>query len=206
MQENDVKKIIKIFIILGIIFCAISIVLPWRGMYMSFFGVSMGGDFYPWGGHSYINLPSSFISFTGAPESIDIWSIFYTTDLTTQDLGYSSIDSGNFSFISSYITDNTIIALAILTLVFLIITLALGIMALKKIKTCLSAGFTAIISIIFFVIIMTIFFSMDPTGIASNFVTYTIGFYFIIISVIIFFIAYGLNRILPSLINKTVDT
>jgi len=65
MQNWDVGKAIKLVIILGIIFCAISFLLPWRGMSMGYMGISIGADFYTWGSHSYMSSSNPYMPANG---------------------------------------------------------------------------------------------------------------------------------------------
>lgn len=202
MQNKDTKKVIKIVVLLGIIFCAISFLLPWRGMSIGYMGMSMGADFYTWGSHSYVSLPSSYIPTNGGSTSVNMWSIFYAFNLGTPETSNTISGSGSFSYTSLEIS-NVAISLFILTFIFCILTLVAGIFALKKKKACLIAGITGIISIILFIVAFTVLLSIDPTGTVGNMIPYTFGFFMMIISMIMFFIAFSFYYILASTIKDS---
>ncbi len=202
MDEKNIGNITKIIIIIGIIFCVVSIVFPWRGYSINFMGANMGVDFYTWAGHFYMNTPEGYGISGGM--NVDYWSILYIigNDIFTSD--YENSGYPGFTNISP--AQNTIAtALLILTFMFSIITLFMGILALKKKNASLIAGVTSIFSIIFFVAGMSIALSSDSSGMANNMIVYTIGFFMMIFTMIIFFISYALNYFLKAVPTQTMQ-
>jgi len=195
MDEKNIGNITKIIVIIGIIFCVISIVFPWRGFSMNFMRANMGVDFYTWAGHFYINTPEGY-GISGAM-NVDYWSILY---MIGNDIFTSNYDNSGYpSFINISPDQKTAaVALMIITFILSMITLFMGILALKKKYASLIAGITSMFSIIFFVVGMSIALSTDSTGMASNVIVYTIGFFMMILTMIIFFISYVLNYFLKA--------
>lgn len=190
MANKSIIKAIKVVVILGIIFCAISLLLPWRGFSMNTMSIEYGGNYYSWGSHSYMNIPSGI----GTTEAvnIDIWSFFYVFNTEKPDISsLDSSDSFSFTFAES---DTNMVAsvLLIIAFVFVIIALVMGVFALKKKLACLFAGVSSVLSIVFFIVGTLVYFSMDPTGMANSLFSYTYGFFMIVIGMIMFFVAFGL--------------
>ena len=196
MEEKDMKNIAKILIIIAVVLCVISAFLPWNGFSMSMMGASVGADFYPWGGHAYMNL-GSLSGFTGGttPSSMDIWSILYLFNVGAPETGVpgsttTDITSGN----------NGAIASLILSFIFVILTIIFGlisILSLKKNKKNLMplfAAITSLLAIIFFFAGINMALSSDTTGTAASMLKWTYGFFIIIISMILFFVSFGVLK------------
>ena len=195
MKNKDAIYVIKIVVILALVFCAVAQILPWRGFSIDSSYGSAGVDFYTWGGHVYTSIYNPIY---GSSQSFDIWSIFYLINIGLPDT-ISGVDIS--SMIASSFTAENLAAttLFVLTFIFCIITIIAGILTLRKQNASLIAGITALISIIIFVVGISIAFAQDPTGILSDMAPYTIGFILMIISMILFFVAFIMHYILlPS--------
>jgi len=180
MQNADIKSImvnvLKIFGIIGIIFCGIALAVPWAGFGYGGVGIS----FNAWGISS--NIPTSS-----------------TYTVTTGDAFY-------ISTITSGVTEGVVAGICmILVFVFTLITLFIGIMGLKRIqlkgnKTFLIAGIFAIITIILSVIAVSQINGYISKSIPSSstisismLIGYSYGFILMIIAMIFFFIVFGIQ-------------
>lgn len=193
MNEKDVKNIAKVIVIIAIIFCLLSFVFPWRGFSMNMMGVDVGTDFYPWGGHAYADFGAwaSMFNETGGSTTVDGWAIFYTFAIG-DDLSESSADT------SSSLADTNLAAtiLMLLSFIFCILTLIFGIITLTYLRKKnslmpLIAGIMSLLAIILFVIGIEIGLSTDTTGMASQILDWSSGFYLIIVSMILFFVTFA---------------
>ncbi len=204
MDEKDIKKIGKILVILAIILCLVSLVLPWYTFSMGEFGEAigydMGMDFYTWGGHVYMDLGAIGGMFGTGSTSFDIWSILYTITVGAPE-GMSS----GMSTASTTIENAAATALLILSFIFCIIALIFGIIAFMKLKskktnTPLLAGIAALLAIIFFTVGITtgLDTSTDPTGMVGDMFEWSTGFFVMIVSMILFFISFALIKFVKA--------
>jgi len=155
-----------------------------------------GYEFYTWGGHVYYSSDLQTLSIP----TFDIWSFFYI--INTGDT--SEITTGATTT-NTDIFQNSIIATVIILISFIcvIISLILGIKGLKSKKSCLLAAISSIIAIIMFMIGMNIAFTIDTGATTVNLlelmnITFTFGFYFIVLSMILFFAAFALYIVFPE--------
>lgn len=202
MEEKDTKNIAKILMIVAVVLCIISLVLPWNGFFMSMetgvegVEVSAGSDFYPWGGHIYMDLGGALSGYPGVPSSMDMWSILYLFNIGAPETGETS------GLPTTDVTSGNMAATAALILSFIFVILALifgliSILSLKKNKKNLMPLFAAIASllaIIFFFAGINIALSSDTTGTAASMFKWTYGFFIIIISMILFFVSFGVLK------------
>ena len=210
MEGNDTKKMVKIILIGAVVLCGVGMILPWSGFSMNMMGVNMGIEFYPWGSHIYADYGAmgSMFEGTGMPTSMNMWSILYVVTTGVPETGTSGlstttdITSGNVA----------VIGLMILSFIFCIVALIGGILAFIKMKhnknkMSLFAGIASLVAIIFFAIAVNILLSSDPTGTTSMMLNWSSGFYVMIISMILFFISFGLLKTAkgtPAPVEKTV--
>ena len=203
MRKNDAMIIVKIIVIIAIIFGAISFLLPWRGYSYSYtysgMSMSAGVDYYNWGGHFYMDFPSSIYSPYGS--SFDIWSFFYIFEVGAPE-GFTESTSS-----STIIYQEAILATAvIISFAFGIITIISGIAGIKIKNACLFAGISSLISIIALVVGFEATFASTPQGsTASGMIPYTFGFYLMIIAMIFLFLGYVLHHYLPIIIMATTQ-
>ena len=182
-MEVYVKKIVKILLIIAIVLCLLSILLPWGEM--SVIGIS-GGTFYSWG----MNVQTS--PFQGN---------------TLQWLPYISILDSN-SVLAEQDSLLLPVIFAIILIIFIIGAILFGISSFFKVdknmkSNSIEAGIFAIASVISFYIFIQFGISSLCGGI-SPMVLYSVGFYFMIISGILFFIAYGLiSEFIPTKSKKS---
>jgi hypothetical protein len=179
MQDPNIKNfiinVLRIFGVIGIIFCGIALTVPWVGF--GYLGYVF--SFNAWGISS--NIPTTTIT-------VSTSDAFYINTMSTG--GTEGIFTG---------------ICMILVFIFTLITLFIGIIGLKKIqfqgsKTFLIAGIFAIITIILCVIavsqiksaIQTTMTITTPINIGSL-IGYSYGFILMIIALIFFFIIFGLQ-------------
>ena len=200
MQNVATMRIIKIIVIVAIVLTVIAQILPWRGMHMSYDAgallgtsgtFSIGYDFYTWGGHFNLNIPSSIPTTIG---SFDVWSLFYVINIGLPETLTSSL-STPLEYSAAAGIGAT--AAFFVCFAFSIITIIAGLVALSRKRACLIAGITSLISIIAFIAGFTITFSIDPTGTAAQMIGYSAGFFIIIVAMIMFFVAFGFHVLLP---------
>jgi hypothetical protein len=179
MENKQTSMIIKIILLVGVILCGLSQILPWMGYSITFMGQTAGTEFYPWGFHSY--MPGS-----------DQWVFFY-------------LDSGSMSNIGNLESIQIqIIIFMLITFILSIIALIAGIIGIKnagvkKSKASLAAGIIAIIAAVLFLIgINYVFSQLDPTGTWAQFYTYSFGFYLMIIAGIIFIVGFGIQMTIKA--------
>jgi len=137
---------------------------------------------------------------TTSSTSFDAWSVFYTINTGTNIEALSNSSTTGPSY-KDMMNDPGATASMSISFVFCIITIILGILilAIKRFKTCLMVGISAIISIIAFIVGITIIFSKDPTGALSSAIPYTFGFYIMIISAVLFFVAFALQYAITAM-------
>jgi len=175
-MEVYVKKIVKILLIIAIVLCLISILLPWGEISSSNETVGSALTFYCWGMNNQAPL---------------------NQDNPLQWLPYISIlDSNSKAYFGE--TDSLLLPVifACIIIIFLIGAILLGIASFFKVNkneksSSIEAGILAIISVISFYIFIQFGF-LSLSGLLSPLYSYSAGFYFMIISGILFFIAYGL--------------
>lgn len=196
MNEKDMKNIAKILVIIAVALCGVSLILPWNGFSMNIMGASMGVEFYPWGGHAYMNLGALSGYYTGGttPSSMDMWSILYILNAGAPASGTSGTTTAN-------VTSGDIASTAalIFSFIFAILTLVFGLISLKSIKQKKSimplfAAIASLITIILFFAGISMALSSDTTGVASSMFKWTYGFFIMIISMILFFISFGVIK------------
>lgn len=153
MVNNNMNIISKIFLIVAVVFCGISLIIPWA----SWAGVGNIG-YYTWGA----NIANE-------------WDFFYTDALTS-------------GVTESIVFGVSMIIAFIITIIALIVG-AIGIknIGIKKSKSPLIGGILSIVAIIFCIIAVSQF-SSNIIGFSMG---YGIGFFLMIISCIMFFVAYG---------------
>ena len=150
MENNNMNLIVKIILIVGVIFCGLSLIVPWIG----------AG---PWG--------------------------YYTW-------GFNVLDEWNFFYIDSFtsgITEAIIFGISMIIAFFItIIALVTGIISIKNIgikksNSPLTAGILSIVAIILCIVAMSQFGN-------NNFglIGYSYGFFMMIFSAVMFFIAFGI--------------
>jgi len=191
MEEKDTKNIAKILIIIAVVLCIISMFLPWNGFSIISGSASAGSDFYPWGLHVYMNLGA--MSGTTL-SSMDMWSILYIFNVGPET-GASGTSTADFASGNTAAT-----ASLILSLVFVILTLIFGLISLislkknKKNLMPLFAAISSLLAIIFFFAGINMALSADTTGTAASMLKWTYGFFMIIISMILFFVSFGVLK------------
>ena len=172
-MEVYVKKIVKILLIIAVVLCLLSILLPWGEISYSGFG---GNTYYCWGmnaqASSVQDNPSQWLLYISILDDSNIYNIAETNSLLLP------------------------VIFATILIIFVIGAILLGISSLFKIdknrKTnSIEAGIFAIVSVISFYIFIQ-FGILSISGILSPLFSYSVGFYFMIISGILFFIAFGL--------------
>jgi hypothetical protein len=164
----------KILFVFATIACGLSIFLPLSGVSLNFMNQDLGVDIYSWGAHSTL---------TGE------WDLIYF--IQTQDIAI-----------------NIVSFLAFILFPITLICVSLGILAIwsmykdKKSSVSLGAGSLLIVGLFFNIIyqlkIIDIinsqydytFFGVDIGGLKIN---WDIGFYLLIISIVLFFIGYCLQ-------------
>jgi len=168
--------------------------LPWYGVSDEQMGIKYGYEFYTWGGHVYFSSSALMMG----TQSLDVWSLFYVINMGDT----SGLTSGTAS--TDMFQDSILATVLILvSFIFVIITLVMGIKSLKGKNSCLIAGICAIVSIILFIISMNIAFTVDTgTGTVNLLdqlnITFSFGFYMILISLILFHVAFGMNLAFPQ--------
>lgn len=186
MKNKELKKIVKIFLIGGIILCGIAQILPWSRLELNILEISenipsffsgLNINFYHWGGWQ-IN-----------PKLPGIQEWFLTpTDFSGM---FASPEIYGFAFGTLFLY--FIIPLALISLI-------MGIIAYRKIdrkfsKNSFYAAISSLTSIIFFFIYMQLtiinnLLNIEETeGLSSNY-NWLPGFNLMIISVIFYFISY----------------
>ena len=174
-MEIDFEKIVKIIVIVAVVFSALSLIMPWGEITISGVG---GGFFYSYG----MNLPPSI--FQNDPNQ---WQ-FYISALANDSI--FKVQEAN-QFIIPFLS-------ASLVVFFTLFAFFIGLGELYTISKNQSsvssyAGLIAIISAIAFFIFIQ-YGLMSVIGLFSQYFEYSIGFYFIIISGILFFSAYIIRR------------
>ena len=174
-MELYVKKIVKILVIIATVLCLLSILLPW-GEISNSESVGNIATFYCWG----MNAQAS--SFQDSPSQ---W-VFY----------FSILDDSNIINIAESNSLLLPVIFASILIVFVIGAILLGISSFFKVdknkKTdSIEAGIFAIASVISFYIFIQ-FGILSLSGMLSPLFSYSVGFYFMIISAILFFIVFGL--------------
>ena len=124
MDEKDVKNISKFILIGAVILCIVSLLLPWNGFSMNIMGMNTGADFYPWGGHAYVDY-GALSGFTEGQTSFDVWSLFYQINIGAPSTGTEEVTTTQEAGAT---------ALFALSFIFVIITLIFGLIAFKSIK------------------------------------------------------------------------
>ena len=170
MNDKDVQTITRVILTIGIVLCGLSLILPWGELTVGMFGI---GDFYTWG--VQISLPSN-------------------SELTL----YFSILSESSPFsqqLSSYLIE---VFFSILVLPLGLLSLALGIIAeirLAKYGKDLSlrAGVFSIVAVVFFYIFIQ-FGMLRAYEPLTAFFDWSMGFYMMIISAMLFFGSYVILR------------
>ena len=182
-NTTDLMRLfIKIFGIMGMIFIAISLLVPWASY--TIFGTNWGLNMNTWGVST--NIPQTIVGEAGYKYLSDPFYI-------------NAMQSG--------ITEGIVTAICmILVFIFAIITLLLGLKAFKSIgsegfsKNYLNAGIIAIIPIALCVVGViqgssygsTIYFQITGTPFSGGF-GYTWGFILTIIAMIFFFTNYAID-------------
>jgi len=200
MKDKDLKKIVKIILIAGIILCGIAQIFPWGRLELDisedvlpiFSGLNI--NYYHWGGMQIDpKLP-------GVPE----W--FLTPTNFSGISGSPEIYGFAFGTLFLYF----IIPLALISLIT-------GVVAYRKIerkfsKNSLHAAFSSVLAVIFFIIFMQLTLinnlsNIEETeGLTANY-NWLSGFYLMIISAILCFISYCLiQRIYKSEKVKKTET
>ncbi|MCX6665476.1 MAG: hypothetical protein NT038_05380 [Euryarchaeota archaeon] len=188
MDEKDMKNIAKIVTIIAIVLCIVSLILPWNSFSVNLMGINMGADFYPWSGHVFVS--GSFLGQSST--SADIWMILYTYTVGTAPTGSSTTTNPTAG-------NNTAIALFILSFIFVIIALIFGLLSIRSIKQNKSmmpliAAIVSLLAIILFFAGISTVLSSDTTGTAGNMFKWTYGFFTMIITMILFFVSFGLLK------------
>ena len=187
-MEVYVKKIVKILLIIAIVLCLISILLPWGEISSSNEVVGSAMTFYCWG----MNVQAPVL-----PDSPSTWFLYI-----------SILDSNSIYYLEE--TDSLLLPVifATILIMFLIGAILLGISSFFKIdknkKTdSIEAGILAIASVISFYIFIQ-FGILSLSGMLSPLFSYSVGFHLMIISGILFFIAYGLiSEFIPTKSKKS---
>lgn len=202
MDEKDMKYIAKILVIIAVILCIISLILPWNSFSVNLMGISVGADFYPWGGHAFAS--GSFLGQSSS--SADIWIILYTYTIGTASTGVSTTTNPTAG-------NNAAIALFILSFIFVIIALIVGLLSIRSITQNKSimplvGAIASLLAIILFFAGITLVTSADKTGTVGNMLKWSYGFFTIIISMILFFVSFGVVKsIKPEVPNiQTMET
>lgn len=171
MENKQISMIIKIMGLVGAVFCGISLILPWSGLWIGGFGYSI----YPWGTSS--NVP-------GVAEG---WDFFFI----------NSIGTGATEAI---VLSIVMIVAFILTLVALIIgILGAKNIGIKVSNSLLIAGILSIVAIILCVVAVSQANSYyQSLGVAGFAFGYGAGFFLIIIGMILYFVTFGLQKFLLS--------
>jgi uncharacterized SAM-binding protein YcdF (DUF218 family) len=199
MKDKEGLFAIKIVLIIAIILAVVSFALPWRGFSMNFMSVNMGVDFYPWGGHIHMDVPSSLSQYNSSINSgsMNVWSIFYM--INTGEIEGLSSSQG----IGTLSNQNTAaIACFIISFILGLLAIIFGILSIKRNKLILVSGILSIISITAFIAGFSVGLSQDSNQAASNMIQYTIGFYLMIVSAILFFVSFGLNYAIKTIITQ----
>ncbi len=175
-MEVYVKKIVKILLIIATVLCLLSILLPWGEISSSSGFIGSPITFYGWG----MNVQVSPF-----PDNPNPWFLYI-----------SILDSNSIYYFAE--TDSLLLPVifASILIVFVIGAILLGISSFFKVdknkKTdSIGAGILAIASVISFYIFIQ-FGILSLSGILSPLFSYSVGFYFMIMSAILFFIAFGL--------------
>jgi len=188
MDTKQTSLIVKIFLIIGVIFCAISLILPWMGynQTVSSFGFSFstGIDLYPWGAHYY----STSSAASALTPNADEWMFFYMGDST-----FFSSAVQNFQTI--------ILIFAVITFVLAIVALLLGIKGIisigkKKCGAPIAGGIIAIIAPIIFVVGINFAFAQlgGQFGAIMDTIGYSWGFYLMILAGIMYIIGFVISK------------
>ena len=203
MDGKDSKNIARILIILAVVLCGICLILPWSGFSMNMMGFNVGADFYPWGSHTYADFGSMGSSLEGTSTftSTDIWSIFYSINVGATEAGSETLTISTVAFM-----------LFNLSFILCIITLIIGLISIKKIKTGnkilpLIAGLISLVTIISFVAAISVMIPEDPTGQMTGMLDYSFGFFMVITAMILFFVSFAiLKSIKETAVGQTFPT
>ena len=170
MQNKEMNMIFKIIGIVAVILCGVSLIVPWSSI--SFGGESAG--FYTWGGL--------------APDSSDVFYI----DM----IGTGEVEAIIFSICM-------IIAFIITIIILLIGLIGVKNIGVKKSHSFLTAGILSIVAMVLCIVAVSQINSVinqASYGLAGAFgieAGYSIGFFLILVSMIMFFVTY----ILPMAIG-----
>ena len=175
----------KVILIIAVVLCGIAILLPWNTFSYGLFG---NMEFYTWGIHTSSTLSTSSQG----------WHIYYS-DFSFFSTLFNSEESA---------TLGTTMALLYCVLIFNLLTLIAGTSAInilnrKKAAFSLEAGIFSIIALVFFIIFIQFgLFSIPTVNAVSSLFNWSLGFYLTIIAIILFFIAYGIQKSIDFSPNK----
>jgi len=156
MGNNDMNLVVKILLIVAVVFCGLSLIVPWIGVG-------------PWG------------YYTWGFNVLDEWNFFYIDSFT--------------SGVTEAITFGISMIIAFFITIAALIVGAVGIknVGIKKSNSLLTAGILSIVAIIFCVVAMSQF-GNNTFGIIG----YSYGFFMMIFSAVMFFVAYGIAAVSVS--------
>jgi len=173
MASKEIVWSVKILGIVGAILSGISLIIPWAGYDIDGSGLSI----YTWGTSTYTS-------------KLSLWDYFNIELFTASPITTEAILFGIFM---------------IITLVFTLIAFIIGLTGFRHIgvrssNSFLTAGIMGVIAMIMFVIGLSRLTSVSS---GTSPIGYGIGFILIIISFILYFIGYGIQKALIP-VPKTV--
>lgn len=170
MQETNIMKTIyKILGILAVIFCGIALVVPWAGLWYGQYGFNI----YTWA--ASVNVPG-----------YDKWDFFFAETMTS----------------STFTTQGVVLGVCmILAFVFTLIALFFGIYAIRKINAQTSSNsflITGILCIVAMVLSIIGVSQIPSSTLGGLSIGYGAGFFLIIVAMILYFVIFALQKILPT--------
>jgi len=197
MDEDQIKIIFISLILIGTIFCGISLLIPWADQSI---GNTPIATYYAWGTASKI------------PISPGVSNYFFMTHSTIT--GLPNLPQGTVDEIKPFAIAFLFLALsfilAIITLIFGIITIySITNKNENKVKSgVFNSAITAIIVILIFYIMLSFFISFPFDSLFSNYLsslgglnfvsnlTFSVGFYLFLFGAVFFSVGVGLNKYL----------
>ncbi|MFW6122096.1 MAG: hypothetical protein ACOC80_14540 [Petrotogales bacterium] len=194
MKNKDLRKVAKVILIVGVILCGIAQILPWGRLELEIFpkeiqenspfdlsNIAININYFHWGGMQISpkisGVPEWFLTptnFSGLSASPEIYGFAFGTLFL-----YFIIPLAIFSFIT-------------------------GLVAYRKVerkpsKNSLHAAISSIMAIIFFIIFIQLTLANnlsnieESAGFSANY-HWSLGFYLMICSSVLFFVAYAIIR------------
>lgn len=179
MNIKYLRQICLYLVIIGLLFCVLSLIIPWGTIDAKFGSYTIGQvDFYNWGIHTTSTTVSN-------------WSIIFNPD--SFKLLFAANELNDFAIpIAFYF--------AVFFIVLMIIILG-SISAYSfhlnkyRYNLTLMAGAFSIVTMFFFYIFINFGLFSAKSGLALKpYFTFSMGFYFMLISSILFFISYFVSK------------